>query len=174
MNEPELFYVQRKVDGNWENYPDHPFPYERASTHMNLGRQDHGGGEWRVTPAGPRQPRDEREAEYLSNLRAVSKHIRPATRQEYADWMRIFKANGGRPGNHRHITFASGNIDAANRTQIYVALRSFEMRRFCGADSFKIIVPRGVTISGDRGHCNLLFDNGTTSDAATVWEYGDL
>jgi len=126
----ELYFVQRKVNGEWQNTPNCAFPAERAYLHMSLGRQDYDGGEWRLTPAGPRQPRDEREAEHLSNLEVVSRHMRPATRDEYRNWLSLYRARGRRPRNHRHLTFATANY----RVHYYVATNSFEMKPFCGAN----------------------------------------
>jgi hypothetical protein len=55
-----------------------------------------------------------------------------------------------------------------------MATNSFEMKPFCGANSFKIIVPDGITISGELGHCCLLFHDGSTSLGADIWEYSDV
>ena len=99
-----------------------------------------------------------RQEEETNNLKTVFKtairpNLRSATHNDYINWLKGFIANGGKPTHYY-------DYDMPN--DFYVATNGFEIKHsFCGALSFQVIVPVGITIiPTSLGHCNLyLMDN---------------
>lgn len=75
--------------------------------------------------------------------------LRLATLQDYKEWLRGFLELGSRPTHAYDYPFA--------QWEWHIAIENIEMRPLCGSQSICIIVPKGIKIIGDVGHCNLFF-----------------
>lgn len=89
------------------------------------------------------------------NSQLVTKHcLRPATVQDYKDWMDGYVRRGG--GVTNFIKFPLEGSDEYSR--MYVANKDFHLTPLYDGDSVTIIIPRGIKVTGSElGHNTLLF-----------------
>jgi hypothetical protein len=78
--------------------------------------------------------------------RFIMPNLRPATREDYEEWLSAFLSNGGK------ITHA---YDYEMPNDIFVAKSDTMLNEDGWFSSLKIIVPKGVSVTGDPGNCNL-------------------
>lgn len=108
------------------------------------------GIEWEIE-----MKRHEEESNNLRNhfRSAIKPNLRLATPKNYIDWLKGFIDNGGKPTHYY-------DYDMPN--YFYIATNGFEIKySFCGALSFQVIVPIGITvIPTSLGHCNLYLMDG--------------
>jgi len=78
--------------------------------------------------------------------------LRPATLEEYDNWMRIYLSYGGAPTHYYDFPFSS------NHANMFVATCDFESFPLYGSDCLNILIPQNVKwLGGDAGHTSLLF-----------------
>jgi len=88
-----------------------------------------------------------------------------ATTELYAFWMRGFLAKGGKPTHHYDYDMPDNFV---------LAKRSFECPEFYGADSIKIIVPKGLFVQ-PKGSCSAFYLDGLmASSTSYVPMYNDI
>lgn len=101
---------------------------------------------------------DPEEEEFLaeSPVKANPDDFRPATLAEYRDWLREWLRNGYKPTRYLDRPF--------NTAGMVVAVQDFFLRGAYGANSVKILVPKGVTYrGGEPGHCTVYLPGGETA-----------
>jgi hypothetical protein len=88
--------------------------------------------------------------EQNKNKNEILKHVKQASRGDYNKWLINFVENGGEPTHYYDYPF--------NRWRnFYVAIENFEIKPLYGASRINIIVPKGITITGNQGHTDLFY-----------------
>lgn len=113
--------------------------------------------------------RAEEEAEFVADEERVRCEVLPNLRRakprHYREWLRGFLASGGKPTHFYDYPLPS---------TFYVARRDFTLVGLCGSGSYDVIVPAGIKVTIERrGHCNLFFMDGFTSQGHFVPVYSD-
>ena len=104
-----------------------------------------------------RQRRATRDAEIMPKLK-------PAYAHNYKKWLRGYLENGGTPTHW---------YDYGLPDSFYVAKRNIEMTPLFGSTAINIIVPKGIDVSGNLGHCNLYFMDGFKAKGRWIPVYGN-
>ena len=81
-----------------------------------------------------------------------TRHCSPCSYSRYIEWLCGFMKKGGKP---THYYIYSGKRIG----KWYMAETDFEFRPLYGASAFNLIVPNGIIVSGDFGHCGIYFMN---------------
>lgn len=108
--------------------------------------------------------RSREDAAWLAQVLPL--YTRPAVADDYDQWL------GGYLANEGTIDRCASRPMRTDRW--FVAKASFEIRPLYGAQYINIIVPEGVTVTGDPGHNELYFMDGfTTYLPVKVVKYSD-
>jgi len=96
-----------------------------------------------------------REMEFQESKRArdeiIAYSLKPASPKKYASWLKGFMQNGGEPAHY---------YDYQMPNKFFVAKRNAEINPLYGSLAIHIIVPKGLDVVGELGHCNLYFMDG--------------
>ena len=108
----------------------------------------------------------QRKQQMLREMRG--KVMRPATKEDYEKWLRGYMMRGG---DIEHVL----NYPFSEYGSFWVATEDVELPGFYGALSFRLIVPAGVEVTGDRGHCALFhMDSYTTEGGMGALLFSDV
>lgn len=114
--------------------------------------------------------RIEFETEYLAKQKRkrafLDAHTRPATLYDYKDWLKGHLENGGKITHYYEHSFYNHNF--------YVLLSNAEILPFYGSQSFQIIVPVGLTLTGDSGHSSLYWMDGFKTRDGYIPAFNDM
>jgi hypothetical protein len=112
--------------------------------------------QYRSEEAEERKVRDaydktiEQEMKEHEKIRAeIMQHVRPATRQDYHDWLKAYLLDGGKPTDVYDYPFARWG-------DFYVATNNFTLPPLYGALGIHLIVPKGIIVAcPNLGHNNI-------------------
>jgi len=102
-----------------------------------------------LLPDSTKETDEERQIRIAQNWKMT---LRPAFKREYAKWLNHYLENGGEITHFYDYNFPAN--------MFFVATCDIVVTPLYGANAFSVIVPYGITVTGETGHSNIYrYDN---------------